>query len=47
MYRVVFVYPEPSGGVYASSMDFSAAEDAASVIVDELDKVVSCTVTRL
>lgn len=47
MFRVIFVYPEPSGGVYASSMDFSDAVDAASVIVDQLDKVVSCTVTRL
>lgn len=46
MYRVICIYPEPSGGVYASAMDFSAAEDAASAVVDELDRgAESCTVT--
>ncbi len=46
MYRVVCIYPEPSGGVYASAMDFSAVEDAASAVVDELDRgATSCTVT--
>ena len=46
VYRVVCIYPEPSGGVYASAMDFSVAEDAASAVVDELDRgATSCTVT--
>lgn len=47
MYRVVCIYPEPSGGVYASAMDFSDAEDAASAIVDEIcdRRAISCTVT--
>lgn len=48
MYRVVCIYPEPSGGVYASAMDFSDAEDAASAVVDELERgATSCTVTYL
>lgn len=46
MIRVVFVYPEPSRGVYTFSMDFSAVEDAASAVVDELERgAISCTVT--
>ena len=46
MYRVVCIYPEPSGGVYASATDFSAAEDAASAIVDELHRGAEpCTAT--
>ena len=46
MFRVICIYPEPSGGVHTSSMDFSAAEDAASAVVDELERgAASCTVT--
>lgn len=48
MFRVVFVYPEPSGGVHTSSADLFLAEDAASFIVEELERgAISCTVTRL
>lgn len=47
MYRVVCIYPEPSGGVHTSSADFFDAEDAASYIVDEMcdRRAISCTVT--